>query len=168
LLKNGKVLIAGTGIPDMGAELYDPGTGTFAVTGTMTVAGLQHTATLLSNGMVLIAGGLNPNFQAFPNDNRAELYDPNAGKFTATGNMTRERGGPATTLLSDGKVLVAGGATFNDKSAELYDPSTGTFAATGSMTVVRMRPSPTATLLGNGKVLVVGDNNDLGSAELYQ
>jgi hypothetical protein len=71
-------------------------------------------------------------------------------------------------LLNDGKVLVAGGATFNDKSAELYDPSTGTFAATGSMTVVRMRPSPTATLLGNGKVLVVGDNNDLGSAELYQ
>jgi len=45
----------------------------------MTVAGLQHMATLLSNGMVLIAGGLNPNFRPFPNDNRAELYDPNAG-----------------------------------------------------------------------------------------
>jgi hypothetical protein len=167
LLHNGKVLIAGTGMPDMDGELYDPVAGAFAVTGTMTVAGMQHTATLLNNGMVLIAGGLNPNSQAFPNDDRAELYDPNAGKFTATGNMTRKRGGPATTLLRDGRVLVAGGATYSDNSAELYDPSTGTFTATGSMTVVRMRPSPTATLLGNGEVLVVGGDK-LGSAELYQ
>jgi len=70
------------------------------------------------------------------------------------------------TLLSDGKVLVAGGRY--DTSAELYDPSTGTFTATGSMTVVRARPSPTAALLGNGKVLIVGGDSDVGSAELYQ
>jgi hypothetical protein len=131
----------------------------------MTVAGMQHTATLLNNGMVLIAGGLNPNLQAFPNDDRAELYDPNAGKFTATGNMTRKRGGPATTLLSDGRVLLAGGAL--GTTAELYDPSTGTFTATGSMTVERLRPSPTAILLGNGKVLVAGGDSG-GTAELYQ
>ena len=67
------------------------------------------------------------------------------------------------TLLSDGRVLVAGGRS--DTSAEIYDPTTGTFTATGSMTVVRT--GPTATLLGNGKVLVAG-GNDLGSAELYQ
>ena len=70
--------------------------------------------------------------------------------------------------MSDGKVLVAGGGTYYDKSAELYDPSTGTFTATGSLNVVRMRPSPTATLLGNGRVLVVGGDSDVGSAELYQ
>jgi hypothetical protein len=104
---------------------------------------------------------------AYPNAKRAELYDPNAGTFTATGIMTTMRGGPAVTLLSDGKVLVAGGTAY-DKSAELYDPNTGTFAATGNMTVARSRPSPTATLLGNGKVLVVGGYIDLGSAELYQ
>lgn len=77
-----------------------------------------------------------------------------------------DEGGPAVTLLSDGKVLVAGGRY--DTSAELYDPSTGTFTATGSMTVVRARPSPTAALLGNGKVLIVGGDSDVGSAELYQ
>ena len=77
-----------------------------------------------------------------------------------------DEGGPAVTLLSDGKVLVAGGRY--DTSAELYDPNTGTFTATGSMTAVRARPSPTATLLGNGKVLIVGGDSDVGSAELYQ
>ena len=61
------------------AELYDPVAGTFTATGTMTVAGLQHTATLLSNGTVLMVGGVNPMSEAFPNEKRAELYDPNGG-----------------------------------------------------------------------------------------
>ena len=168
LLQNGRVLIVGGHLPTDGAELYYPVAGTFAATGHPTLAEPQHTATLLSNGMVLITGGLIPISQAFPNDKRAELYDPSAGTFTATGSMTTMRGGPAVTLLSDGKVLVAGGGTYYDKSAELYDPSTGTFTATGSLNVVRMRPSPTATLLGNGRVLVVGGDSDVGSAELYQ
>jgi hypothetical protein len=166
LLQNGNVLIVGGHLPTDGAELYDPGTGTFAATGKPTLAEPQHTATLLSNGMVLITGGLIPISQAFPNDKRAELYDPNAGKFTATGSMTTMRGGPAVTLLIDGKVLVAGGRY--DTSAEIYDPSTGTFTATGNMTAVRARPAFTATLLRNGKVLVVGDEHETGSAELYQ
>ena len=77
-----------------------------------------------------------------------------------------DEGGPAVTLLIDGKVLVAGGRY--DTSAEIYDPSTGTFTATGNMTAVRARPAFTATLLRNGKVLVVGDEHETGSAELYQ
>jgi WD40 repeat protein len=166
LLQNGKVLIVGGHLPTDGAELYDPVAGTFATTGHPTLAEPQHTATLLSNGMVLITGGLEWISQAFPNDKRAELYDPSTGTFAATGSMTTMRGGPAATLLSDGKVLVAGGRY--DTSAEIYDPSTGTFTATGNMTEVRARPAPTATLLGNGKVLVVGDEHETGSAELYQ
>jgi WD40 repeat protein len=163
LLQNGKLLIVGGDLPTMTAELYDPVAGTFAATGTPTVEEFRHRATLLSNGRALIGGGLNPLSAAFPNEKRAELYDPNAGTFTATGSMTVMRGGPGVTLLSDGRVLVAGGRS--DTSAEIYDPTTGTFTATGSMTVVRT--GPTATLLGNGKVLVAG-GNDLGSAELYQ
>jgi hypothetical protein len=164
LLQNGKVLMVGGAGDTLNAELYNPLTGTFTTTGTPTVAGLQHRATLLGNGTVLIAGGLNMRSAMSPNEKRTELYDPNTGTFTETGSMTSMRAGPAATLLTDGKVLVAGGRS--DTSADLYDPSTGTFSATGSMTMARARPI--AILLGNGRVLITDFYGESGSAELYQ
>ncbi len=129
---------------------------------------MGHTATLLRNGRVLVAGGENgdPDVAA-----SAELYDQASGTWIATGNMTRPRLGHTATLLSDGTVLVAGGRP--DTSSERYSPDTGTWLATGSM--VAPRTLITATLLADGNVLVAGglpggnpgEGVALASAELY-
>jgi len=175
LLPSGKVLIAG-GNPCMfdqsyyescplnSAEVYDSGLGTFTATGSMSVTRVSHTATLLTNGKVLVTGGPAAT---------AELYDPTLGTFAATaGSMSVGRSSHTATLLADGKVLIAGGQGVSGAlaTAELYDPSTMTFTATtGTMTAARM--SHTATfLLANGKVLIAGGSNSTGvlaTAELY-
>jgi hypothetical protein len=128
----------------------------FLLTGSMATPRRFHTATLLPNGKVLVAGGQNAVYTPVAS---AELYDPSTGTFSATGNMAVPRAGHTATLLSNGKVLIAGGASDSTgtavSSAELYDPSTGTFTATpGSMTAARA--SHTATLLQSGKVLIAG------------
>lgn len=125
-----------------------------------------HTATLLSNGKVLLTGG------SISSPNSAELYDPVAGTFTSTGSMVATRFGHTATLLNDGRVLIVGGSDGNSSvplaTAELYDPATSTFTATGSMSTPR--GGNTATLLNNGKVLIAGGSdgfNDLATAEVY-
>ena len=174
LLPNGEVLVAGgVGLFPGGAgllasaELYDPSTGAWTATGSMTTARDRQTATLLQNGKVLVAGGGGGGASA-------ELYDPSAGTWTATGSMTTARDGQTATLLQNGKVLVVGGADLSDilATAELYDPSAGTWTATGSM--ITAREAQTATLLPNGEVLVAGGLEfssggltALASAELY-
>jgi Kelch motif protein/galactose oxidase-like protein/dockerin type I repeat protein len=127
----------------------------------------RHTATLLPNGQVLVAGGYN-GFDL----RSAELYDPATGLWTRTGSMATAREIHTATLLPNGQVLVAGGQTTGTGvlgSAELYDPATGLWSVTGSL--VTARYYHTATLLPNGQVLVAagfGRNLDyLASAELY-
>jgi hypothetical protein len=131
--------------------------GTFVSAGNMTTARISHTATLLPNGKVLIAGGSEPvPGQRWNTLASAELFDPDTGTFTATGNMTTRRSGHAATLLADGRVLIVGGdadGDANSGTAELYDPSTATFTPTGNMDV---RVVSAATLLDNGKVLITG------------
>jgi len=136
----------------------------------MTIARYDHTATLLTNGMVLVAGG-GYNAGYFSS---AELYNPATRRWTATGSMTVNRAMHTATLLPNGKVLVAGGLTsqgiynHSNNGAESYDPIMGTWKMTGAMADARY--SHTATLLPNGKVLVVGGNKDgsiVASAELY-
>src|SRR5262249_9160406 len=157
LLNNGMVLIAG-GRNNSGplaiAELYDPITGTFAFTSSMTIARTFHTATLLNDGMVLMAGGQNlltgPGVGYLAT---AELYNPAPGTFTATGSMPNPRSNHTATLLKTGWVLIAGGenSTGYPLATALYDP-TGTFIAGGSLNLAR--PTHTATLLNNGMVLI--------------
>ncbi len=187
LLNNGKVLIAGgayfgqgvnpltcagftrqTACFPIGAELYDPDTGTFTATGDMT-SYFADTATLLPNGKVLITEG-NP--QVGPYLTAAELYEPTTGKFTFAGYATTNHSGPTVTLMMNGKVLIAGGDMGDGDGgsfiAESYDPASGTFSRTGNMSVAREQH--TATLLPDGSVLFAGGYTvpDLAaSAEIY-
>jgi hypothetical protein len=178
LLDDGRVLVTG-GVESVllspialdSAEVYDPKTGKFAKTGTMTVGRGRATATLLQDGRVLVAGG-----ESSPDATLAsgELYDPATATFADTGKMTQPRSGHTATLLPDGRVLIAGGSNGSDSlaSAELYDPATGTFTPTGTM--AEARSQHTATLLDDGRVLVTGgitggadEATVLASAELY-
>ena len=184
LLPSGKVLIcggrgtAGGSVPVAAAELYDPTTGTFTNTGSMLSPRYQHTATLLANGKVLIAGGYK--FGTVAAMGTSELYNPATGMFSATGSLSVARYNHTATLLGNGKVLVAGGqgdfssvgAYVDYATAELYDPAAGTFSATGSLSIARLAHS--ATLLSDGTVLVAGGYNHasgytyLASAEVYE
>lgn len=137
------------------------GSGTFQKTGSMNVARYGHTATLLANGEVLVAGGDNSTLASNPLAS-AELYNPATGAWTFTGNMTVPRMGPQTVLLQNGQVLVAGGSNGSGTlaSAELYNPSTGAWTATGSMIIAGVG---SLTLLSDGEALAVQGN----SAERY-
>jgi hypothetical protein len=196
LLGNGKVLIAGGTAGATGtsgeaaldtAELYDPTTDTFTATSPMTAARVEHTATLLQSGKVLIAGGDVIFFNGIPNTSimslpSAEIFDPGTGTFTKTGNMTVPRESHTATLFTSGPdagmVLITGGsngalgnptpAATLYATSEIFDPSKGTFAASGMMTT--QRDLQTANLLGSGKVLVAGGEssaNTVASADLF-
>ncbi len=167
LLQKGKVLIAGgsssadtSGLPTNAlttVELYDQATRKFTATGSMKAPRYYHTALLLQNGRVLIAGGQNSTGTLAT----AELYNPVFGTFsTISPPMSTRRIFHTATLLSNGQVLIAGGSSAVDKApvaintAELYDPATGTFPTV--LSLIDSRFDHTATLLVNGMVLLAG------------
>ncbi|HET9530101.1 MAG TPA: kelch repeat-containing protein [Blastocatellia bacterium] len=176
LLANGKVLVVG-GFANgccqhltNTAELYNPATGEWSFTENLNVPRRGHTATLLPNGKVLVAGG---GYGGAITTHTAELYDPDAGTWSLTGNLSGTRVGHAATLLEEGKVLVAGGCDDGDcnfflGSAELYDPNTETWSLTGSLNTPR--DNHTLTTLPDGNVLLPGGEVpgfSLNTVELY-
>src|SRR5262249_48475009 len=181
LLPNGKVLVAGGEEADFdgpiirSAEIYDPATGRWTTTGSLSEVRAYHTATLLPNGNVLVAGGcctFGFNGQRTVNTiNTAELYDPSTGSWSATGSLSTAHQDQSATLLPDGKVLLAAGFATNMplnfgfytvlNTTELYDPSTGSWSLTSSLNTERY--GHTATLLSNGKVLVAGGSRKSGN-----
>jgi Galactose oxidase, central domain len=182
LLPDGKVLVAGGyGSGGVGwlidCQLYDPQKGEFIPTGRLSTRRDAHTATLLPNGKVLIAGGEEVNQRGFSVLlASAELYDPASGRFSSTGSMVTGRELHTATMMSNGKVLIAGGEDAKGYAvtrAETYDPALGSFIPTGSLSVGRY--GHTATALPDGEVLIAGgerideDGFDiaLGSAEIY-
>jgi hypothetical protein len=161
LLSNGDVLVAGGDNSSLGdgylasAELYNPSTGSWTLTGSMSTARQRHQAVLLPSGEVLVAGGENASGTLAS----AELYDPSTGVWTPTGSMITARSNFSLTLLPDGEVLAVQGT-----SAELYNPTTGTWTATGSPT--SSVGGPNAALLLNGQLLAIGESINTPS-ELY-
>ena len=181
LLADGRVLIAGgyatstnTGaslaavVRDLAsAEVYDPTAGTFAAVGSLATGRNRHSATLLADGTVLIAGG-----HATPLGDlaSAERFNPTSGMFTATGSLIEGRRRHGTALLANGSVLIAGGTdgTAQITTAEIYTPSSGTFASTGPLGTPR--EDLAALTLPDGQALFIGGDNasgELASAELY-
>jgi hypothetical protein len=178
-LADGRVLVAGGADQSIdtgdnvlqSAEIYDPRTGTFSPTGSMTVPRVGAAAAPLPDGRVLVVGG-DDKIQLAGALKSAEIFDPATGSFTPTGDMTITRNQPAAAPLPDGRVLVAGG-TYRDPisqvylaSAEIYDPAAGTFSPTGSMAVRRVGAA--AAPLPGGRTLVAGGAfPSAASAEIY-
>lgn len=136
-------------------------------TGSMAQPRLNHTATLLSSGKVLVTGSY---IELVNYLSSAELYDPITGTWSPTGSMSKPRGTHTALKLPSGKVLVVGGG-WNDMSttAEVYDPATGTWSPTGPLATARNSFQALA-LLASGKVLITGGefrNAELATAELY-
>lgn len=171
VLSNGKVLVAGGNIGDTStpigsAELYDPGTGTWAEIGPMVSAGRRrHTLTRLGSGKVLAMAG-----EGGPGP-FAEIYDPAAGTWTATVPLHVGFTYHSAALLHSGKVLIAGGFDGFSilASAALYDPVAETIVPTGFLATPRAVYS--LTVLPSGRVLAAGGQDGTGSAiastELY-
>lgn len=176
LLNDGRVLLAGgrNGVPYpcsgfvSSAELYDPSTGTWSYTGSLSAARESHQAVRLAGGNVLIAGGYGPCGDHYK---YGEVYNPALGTWSVTGPMTTGSVYGSLTLLPSGKVLLAGGETSDGTItplAQLFDPGTGAWSVTGSMNVPRWEH--TATLLNDGRVLIAGGYNttgELASSEIY-
>ncbi len=172
LLADGRVLVVGGGAtnelgpdPDA-AEIWDPATGAFSRAGSLIETRINHTATLLSDGRVLVIGGWGgSDFLA-----SAEVWDPTTETFSPTGSLDEARSLHTATLMPDGRVLVIGGWRGEGEltSAEIWDPATGEFSSAGSLG--EGRENHTATLTADGRVLVIGgegENGPLASAEVW-
>jgi hypothetical protein len=172
LLQDGRVLVAGGGgthrlarmAEILGDDNADP-VQQFAFAGRMTASRSDHTATLLKNGRVLVAGGFDSGGRALAT---AELWDPATRKWTEVGRLHDARGAHAAALLPDGRVLVIGGdhrsrpsareplTSAELRTAEIFDPAGRTWTQTDPLPSGEERAYPTATALVDGRVLVAG------------
>lgn len=175
LLPDGKVLAVG-GVPADTAEVFDPDTGVWSPVAPPTARHADHTATLLRDGRVLVVGDFIPD-----SGQVADLYLPSApggGAWVRSAPLVVPRSHHTATLLENGKVLIAGGTvageTRSTKSAVIFDPAPplgnweGNDASEAGMKEARTRH--TATLLPDGRVLVVGGLDGsiaLNTAEIY-
>ncbi len=162
LLPDGRALVVGGDtfdsvlgeITTSTAEIYDPATGTWQYTGSLSGPRRYHTATMLADGRILVAAGRDQNNAWLGS---AEIYDPATGFWSLTGTMNHARYAHTATLLLNGQVLVTGMPNVPNVdlfSSELFDPATGLWSTTTNAPEERW--SHTATLLDNGDVLVAG------------
>jgi hypothetical protein len=148
------------------AELYDPATGRFTATGAMAITRADHTATLLDDGRVVIAGGTTTDLPTTDIADSVEIYDPATGQFRAAGALRERRTEHTATLLGDGRVLFAHGrsegqGTLATATLEAFDPATGASTLTTSSRTTRYRH--TATRLESGAVVLAGGTEGGGS-----
>jgi serpin B len=171
-LFDGRVLVTGgmTGseqglLAFSSTKVYDPQGGTWSASGLLSVARYRPAGALLHDGTVLVAGGTYMDGSVSRDLASAELYDPESGGWTRTGNLQSARTGASAVTLADGRVLVVGGSGGPDgallATAEIYDPATGTWTATGSL--LRPREALGLTALPDGGALVVGGTTGTGT-----
>jgi hypothetical protein len=180
LLDDGRVLVTGgidvslsTYAVDRvlaAAELYDPGTNVWLPATSMRSRRMDHTATRLADGRVLVAGGLGSEL-----NDRAEMYDPRADRWSDAGALPARTAHHAATLLPSRRVLLTGGIGAPGDSVtgpralattQVFDPTSDVWSLGAGMASPRFGHS--ATLLRNGSVLVAGSTPlGHGGAELY-
>ncbi|MFQ5428530.1 MAG: PKD domain-containing protein [Thermodesulfobacteriota bacterium] len=171
----GKVLVAGGAIRFVSCvphfihnttEIYDPATGTWSPAASMNLPRSSHTATLLPDGRVLVAGGFTTSLAITAT---AEIYDPNTDTWTYTTSMAAGVRNHKATKLLGGCVLVAGQYPATTGAMEIFDPFTEQWLDAGLMVTPRFHH--TATLLPSDEVLVTGgidgNNNLLANSELF-
>jgi hypothetical protein len=173
-LDGGRALVAGgffenSGLATATAEIYNPDTNTFTATGSLGTARVYAGAATLMDWRVLVVGGATANQSPPAPLATAEIFDPAAGTWTATGTMNAARQSPVALRLASGLVLVIGGDS-TQSTCELFDPATGLFTPTGSL--LGPRVDFAASALDDGRVLVVGgqpstDLPALASAEIW-
>jgi hypothetical protein len=159
VLANGDVLFAGgrswardasgelTLNDTAGTQILRTRTGALESSGAMNLPRVGHTATLLQDGRVLIAGGWLSS-QGLSTAT-AEVYNPVTGGFASVGSMSVGHVGHSATLLQNGQVLISG-----DGPVELFDPAANTFTVVGAVPNGAYRS--VATLLKDGRVLITG------------
>jgi WD40 repeat protein len=183
LLPDGRVLVMGgdqaagtqSEVDLNSSEIYDPATGKFSKAATMATPRTDFSATMLTDGKVLVAGGWYASVEGAGALDSAELYNPATGKFSPTGSMTIARSADwgasyesgleymHTSLLHDGRVLFIGGdepqegSSVYQPTAEIYDPATGVFSATAALPVSDIgNDNNSSVTLKDGRVLIPG------------
>ena len=153
LLPDGRVLVIGGYKSSQGwlssAEIYDPAIGQWNATQPIFAHGVVHTATLLKDGRVLVMAGYNQSGSPGPDD-RVELFDPKTNRWQQAALHKNTEGSHTATLLSDGRVLIAGGLA----DPAIYDPASNTWQPAGKLAVQRCESQ--AVLLQDGRVLLIG------------
>lgn len=170
-LHDGRVLVAGgegrlatvRGNPLTMSEVYDPAADSWTPTGPMiSEVPFNHSAVLLDDGRVLVAGGRWSGTTAAGVLNTTQLYDPTTNRWSETSEMRHARAYHASALLPDGRVLVAGGEDERGDSmtsAEVWDPATGSWSEVGSLLVPHHNETNSAVTLRSGRVLLAGGSN---------
>jgi hypothetical protein len=170
LLTDGRILIAGgkNGTTSQAhSEIYTYALGSFGSSSNLNTGRYQHTATLLPTGQLVVIGGKSGTGAV----QRSELYDPTNATLTNSSLMQIARYAHTATLLPNGKVLIVGGTangTTPVASSELYDPTTQIFTTLSANDLSNPRFGHTATLLANGKVLIVGGINNNANTTVAQ
>jgi hypothetical protein len=177
-LADGRVLVGGGRDNEAlrSAEIFDPTTDDFTTIESMESTREGAAAAPLPDGDVLVAGGVNNLGNVLAS---VEIYDPTTGEFAEPPeSMGTPRVGAVASPLPDGKVLIAGGVSSGTtvlRSAEIFDPVTREFTPlpeTGTSQLTIARANSAATLVPDGRVLILGGTHDttdaLKSAEVFE
>jgi len=168
VMADGRVLICGgqvNGGTTNAAQIYDPVTNTWSVTGAMNQARQGHMVVLLPNNQVLATSGAGPGGDS---QLSSEVFTPSTGEWTPVASMNMGHRAGTITVLPSGMVLVAGGESATGgvftSTSEIYNPTANTWTSAGNMSAIRVNAC--ATLLNNGHVLMTGGYSASGALSI--